>query len=252
MLRPGSMVHAQRLAAVAALLLAAQAAAPGCLRVEHGIEVDLSLSWVEAAPDAWLSLGDGTAVRLDDGLAWIRSATLLPCAEHARGPRARRRRPQPGIEQVLEVLAPTARAQHTHGGSAGTSLLGPLALSAVTRGVHIGTFTPVPGSYCGVHVVLGADDGPAVAMTATTGTGASVSAWSAPEGWAHLPLGSPLVLDRPGPVTLEATLFASHPFANLASLPADAQAFGAHLAGGARGSSARLAGSETSQGEHHP
>ncbi len=249
MLRPDSAVYALRLAALATLLLAAQGAAPGCLRVEPGIEVALSLSWVDAAPDAWLPLGDGSEVHLDDGLAWIRSASLLPCEEHAHDPAARAPRPRPVIDRLLRVLVPTAHAQHAHGGGDGTFLLGPLALSPAER-VHVGTFTPVPGSYCAVHVVLGADEGPAIATTGTTSTGAPVSAWSAAEGWAHLPLEAPLVLDRPGLVTLEATLFSSHPFANLTSLPLDAHALGAHLVGGSCGGTARPAGSGTAH-EHH-
>jgi hypothetical protein len=211
-----------RLAALVVALGAAQGAAPGCLRVEHGIEVELALSWVAAEPGAALPLGDGSTVRLDDGLAWVEGASLLRCVEdHASlEPRA-----------LLRALWPVAHAQHDHGGG-GTSVAGPLALSPHDRGVVLGRFTPPPGRYCGVHVVLASEDGPTLVATGSTDAGEAFSAWSDEDGYAHLTLETPLVLEVPGLATLDATLFGASPFAGLERLPGDARALGDHLVGG--------------------
>lgn len=220
------IARALRLTALVIALGAAQGAAPGCLRVEHGIEVELALSWVDAEPGAALPLGDGSTLRLDDGLAWVEGASLLRCVEDHASLEAR---------ALLRALWPVAHAQHDHGGG-GTSIAGPLALSPHDRGVVLGRFTPPPGRYCGVHVVLASDDGPTLAASGTTGAGAPFSAWSDEDGYAHLTLEAPLVLDGPGLVTLDATLFGASPFAGLVSLPGDARSLGDHLVGGhARG-----------------
>lgn len=220
------VTRALRAAAVVVALVVAQGGAPGCLRVEHGIEVELALSWVDAEPGAWLSLGDGSTLRLEDGVVWVAGASLLRCSE-AHALESARFLPA----RFLGALLPLARAQHDHGGG-GTSLAGPLALSAGERGVVLGTFTPPAGRYCGLHVVLEAEDGPTLVARGTTGAGETFSAWSEEGGYAHLTLEEPLVLDRAGLVALDASLFGARPFAGLESLPADARALGDHLVGG--------------------
>ena len=216
--------------ALVALAVAAQAGVGGCLRVEHGIVVELALSALPtgAATTVWSE--DGTELALDTGEITVTEARLLVC----RGDATAR------VHDLWRALVVPSRAlaQHDHGASP-LVIVGPFRVSLVGAPTVLGLFDAPPGRYCAVHIALGpardvADGAPwTLAIQAHTAAGLSVAAASDGPGIAHVELAEPLVLDRAGTTRLHASLFLVRPFAQLTGLAAGSTELGAAILRGA-------------------
>jgi hypothetical protein len=229
-----------------ALLSVAAAAMPACLRVEHGVQVDLAVSWLDGEPAASFPLGGGGAIRVEHGLVTISRASLRPCLGAALG---RSVLPQV-LAPVSSALLPGARAQHSHGSAEGTSLDVTLSVAWEEQAVHLGTFAPPPGTYCGVHLELGGNRGPALVVAGRAEDGAAWSAWSETVGAIHMELDEPLALTERGRTPLQSFLLTASPFAGLERMPEDAGLLGNLLASGGGGPSVRVAGHDP-HAHHH-
>ena len=208
-----------------------QALAFGCLRVEHGIVVELAASALPSGGATRVWLHDGTELVVESGAITLLEAELLPC----RSAGASR------LELLRSLLGPArAMAQHEHEhGASPFALRGPFRVSLTDERTVLGAFTPPPGSYCGVHVTLGpaleaGDDAPwTIALDAHTPEGAPVVAASDAPGAVHLELDAPLVLSERGTTLLSASFYEDHTFARLPALVDGAEALGAALLRGA-------------------
>lgn len=229
-----------------AVLSVLAAAAPACLRVEHGIEVHLAVSWIDGAPSAELPLGDGGGVRVEHAVAMIHHVSLQRCELAVDEPSLRQT-----LNLLMDRLLPRAMAQHAHGGSGGTELDASVQLDWQEQAVHVGTFTPPPGHYCALEVVLDNASGPALVAAGDSAEGTPWLAWSDVRGPIRMSLGEPLDLSTRGSTSLEAFLMTADPFAGLGRMPEDATALGDLIASGGAGPSVRVAGSDPHAHHHH-
>lgn len=218
-----------------AALTALHAGSFGCLRVEHGIVVELALSALPSGGADRVWLGDETELVVEDGSVGITEASLLPCRDVA-----------PRLEEAARALLGPARAvaQHDHEASPLT-IAGPVRVSLVDAVTILGSFTPPPGRYCGVHLEVAPGrpelDEPTLAVRAHTLPGEPIVAASHDSGALHLELAEPLELAERGTTVLRASLFLDRPFAGLtgvADLGASPEARGTALLRGAARQSA--------------
>ena len=223
----------------AAMAMAAWAGVGGCLRVDHGILVELTLSALPAGAASRVWSEDGSELVVDAGEITVTEARLLACRPDASA----------RLEAMARaLLAPSrAHAQHDHSGSHADSPLvirGPFRVSLVDEPAVLGAFAAPPGRYCSVHLELGAapDESDAspwtLAMHAHTPAGAYVAAWSDAPGIGHVELAEPIVLDRGGTTRLHASLFVERPFARLAGLTQPPPELGAAILRGVAAQSA--------------
>lgn len=193
-----------------ASLAALHAGAFGCLRVEHGIVVELALGALPSGGASRVWLGDGTELVIEDGTILVTEASLLPCA-HVR----------PDLNEAARALLGPARAL-AHDEASPFAIRGPLRVSLVGEPTILGSFTPAPGRYCGVHLEVGADEGGLDEATLTLGArtpgGDTIEASTRDTGALHLELAEPLDLAARGTTLLRASLFLDRPFAALSSL----------------------------------
>lgn len=220
------MTKALNALALALLLMAVHAGTPGCLRVDHGIVVELEGGALPGGAASRVTLEDGTSFVVDAGEVTLLDIALLRCASTSTS----RVEAWPAFPGSAFPGPPTARA-HDHGG-AQLTLAGPFQISLVDAPVVLGVLTPPPGTYCALHVRLGTNLEAGAARTISMRghtLAQELRAESTETGSAHLVLPEPLALDRSGAHTLRMSLFEAEPFAAMSTLVDGESALGAAM-----------------------
>lgn len=216
-----------RMFSLATLLTIGAAFSPACLRVEHGIVVELRVAPSPMGGASEVELPGGDPLALDAGEITIRDVTLLPCAASPSQVHAAAW----GLPFVAAALA------HDHT-SAGRVVRGPFRVPLTEGETIVGVLTPPPGTYCGLHVNLGPESGeaePAWTLRARAHArgGAELGALTDAVRAAHVVPAVRFDLTTTGPRTIHLSLYDSPrvPVGNVD--PEDAGALGAALVGAA-------------------
>lgn len=215
-----------RMLSLAALLLVGAALAPACLRVDHGIVVELRMAALRTGGASELTPPGGEPFVLDAGEITIRDVTLLPCVESAVHAR---------VEAWGPLVLAIARAHEHEGG--GPVIRGPFRVSLTDDETTIGAFTPAPRAYCALHVNLGPlAEGSEPAWTsrarAHAHDGTALEAWSDAVSAAHVVPAEAFDLTTPGARAIHMSLYESRGFSGTNFDVHEARALGDALIGG--------------------